>query len=265
SNSFVNALIPKTQNANMVKDFRPISLIGSLYKIIAKILANHLVVVLGDIVSDVKSAFVADKQILDGPSILNDLIQWCKSKKKQTMIFKVDFEKAFDSVRWDYLDDVLKKFGFDVKEKKVSLVKWNKVMASKDRDLLKPCMAKMVISVQQGGAELEQFNDLVNSLVDLQLSNMQDRWFWSLSGTGDFLIASVRQFIDEHLLFEVSSKFCWRKIVLINVNILTWKVKLDVLPTQFNLSKRGLDINSILCPSVRNTPSYLVTSFLLAP
>nr|GFA46101.1 cysteine-rich receptor-like protein kinase [Tanacetum cinerariifolium] len=112
SNSFVIALIPKTQNANMVKDFRPISLIGSLYKIIAKILANRLVVVLGDIVSDVKSTFVADRQILDGPSILNDLIQRCKSKKKQTMIFKVDFEKAFDSIRWDYLDDVLKKFGF---------------------------------------------------------------------------------------------------------------------------------------------------------
>ncbi|GJW88814.1 RNA-directed DNA polymerase, eukaryota [Tanacetum coccineum] len=111
-NSSFIALIPKTQNANMVKDFRPISLIGSLYKIIAKILANCLVVVMGDIVSDVQSAFVADRQILDGPFILNDLIQWCKSKKKQAMIFKVDFEKAFDSVRWDYLDDVLKKFGF---------------------------------------------------------------------------------------------------------------------------------------------------------
>ncbi|GJV32249.1 RNA-directed DNA polymerase, eukaryota [Tanacetum coccineum] len=82
-NSSFIALIPKSQNANMVKDFRPISLIGSLYKIIAKIMANRLVGVLEDIVSDVQSAFVA-----------------------------VDFEKAFDSVRWDYLDEVLKKFGF---------------------------------------------------------------------------------------------------------------------------------------------------------
>ncbi|GJW57675.1 RNA-directed DNA polymerase, eukaryota, reverse transcriptase zinc-binding domain protein [Tanacetum coccineum] len=100
------------QDAKKVKDFRPISLIGSLYKIIAKILANRIVVVLGDIVNEVQYAFVANRQILDGPFILNELIQWCNSKKKKTMIFKVNFEKAFDSVRWDYLDEVLKKFGF---------------------------------------------------------------------------------------------------------------------------------------------------------
>ena len=96
----------------MVKDFIPNTLIGSLYKIIAKILTNRLVVVLGDIVNEVQYAFIANRQILDGPFILNELYQWCKKKKKQAMIFKVDFEKAYDSVRWDYLDDVLKKFGF---------------------------------------------------------------------------------------------------------------------------------------------------------
>nr|GFA30216.1 RNA-directed DNA polymerase, eukaryota, reverse transcriptase zinc-binding domain protein [Tanacetum cinerariifolium] len=40
-------------------------------------------------------------------------MSWCKKKKKQTMIFKVDFEKAYDSVRWDCLDVFMKKFGFD--------------------------------------------------------------------------------------------------------------------------------------------------------
>ncbi|GKE18935.1 RNA-directed DNA polymerase, eukaryota [Tanacetum coccineum] len=101
--------------ALLVKEFRPISLIGSFYKIIAKILANRLVVVLRDIVNEAQSAFIANRQILDGPFIMNELIHWCKSMKKQTMIFKVDFEKAYDSVRWDYLDDVLKNFGFGSK------------------------------------------------------------------------------------------------------------------------------------------------------
>ncbi|GJU64428.1 RNA-directed DNA polymerase, eukaryota, partial [Tanacetum coccineum] len=114
-NSSFIALIPKIPDANIVKDFRPISLIGSLYKIIAKILANRLVGVLGDIVNEVQSAFIAERQILDGPFILNEILQWSKTKKKQSLIFKVDFEKAYDSVRWDFLDDILKKFGFGEK------------------------------------------------------------------------------------------------------------------------------------------------------
>ncbi|GKB61529.1 nucleotide-binding alpha-beta plait domain-containing protein [Tanacetum coccineum] len=103
----------RTEILNKIhQDFRPISLIGSLYKIIAKILANRLVGVLGDLVNEVQSAFVADRQILDGPFILDEVLQWCRRKKKHALIFKVDFEKAFDSVRWDFVDDVLNKFGF---------------------------------------------------------------------------------------------------------------------------------------------------------
>ncbi|GKC51585.1 RNA-directed DNA polymerase, eukaryota [Tanacetum coccineum] len=117
-NSSFIALIPKIPDANVVKDFRPISLIGSIYKIIAKILTNRLVNVLGGLVNEVQSAFVANRQILDGPFILNELLQWCKTKKKQTLIFKVDFEKAYDSVRWDFLDEVLCKFGFGEKWRK---------------------------------------------------------------------------------------------------------------------------------------------------
>nr|GEW92573.1 RNA-directed DNA polymerase, eukaryota, reverse transcriptase zinc-binding domain protein [Tanacetum cinerariifolium] len=112
-NSSFIALIMKMQDAKLMKDFRPIRLIVSLYKIISKILANRMVVVLGEIVNEVQSVFDVNRQILDGPFILDELLNWCKNKKKESMIFKVDFEKAYDSVRWDYLDNILKKFGFD--------------------------------------------------------------------------------------------------------------------------------------------------------
>ncbi|GKB28399.1 RNA-directed DNA polymerase, eukaryota [Tanacetum coccineum] len=114
-NSSFITLIPKKNDAKLVKDFRPISLIGSFYKIIAKILANRLSLVMSDLISDVQSAFVPNRQILDGPFILSELIQWCKYHKSKAMIFKADFEKAFDSVRWDYLDGILSNFGFGAK------------------------------------------------------------------------------------------------------------------------------------------------------
>nr|GEX97815.1 RNA-directed DNA polymerase, eukaryota, reverse transcriptase zinc-binding domain protein [Tanacetum cinerariifolium] len=73
-NSSFITLILKVPNANMVKDFRPISLIENLYKVIAKILTNRLVTVFDDIIDEIQSAFVMDRQILDGPLILNEIV-----------------------------------------------------------------------------------------------------------------------------------------------------------------------------------------------
>ncbi|GJS32565.1 RNA-directed DNA polymerase, eukaryota [Tanacetum coccineum] len=111
-NSSFIALIPKVADAKLVNDFRPISLVGCVYKVVTKVLANRLSLVIADLVSDTQSAFVANRQILDGPFILNEIFHWCKRKRKQAMFFKVDFAKAYDSVRWDYLLDVLEAFGF---------------------------------------------------------------------------------------------------------------------------------------------------------
>nr|GFB41512.1 RNA-directed DNA polymerase, eukaryota [Tanacetum cinerariifolium] len=77
NSSFV-ALIPKITDAIFVSDFRPISLIGSVYKVVTKVLANRLALVILDLISDTQSTFVANRQILDGPFILNELLHWCK-------------------------------------------------------------------------------------------------------------------------------------------------------------------------------------------
>ncbi|GJT91615.1 hypothetical protein Tco_1080460 [Tanacetum coccineum] len=61
------------------------------------------------------SAFITERQILDGPFIINEILNWCKRKCKKAMLFKVNFAKAYDSVRWDYLNDVLVAFGFGSK------------------------------------------------------------------------------------------------------------------------------------------------------
>ncbi|GKC45235.1 RNA-directed DNA polymerase, eukaryota, reverse transcriptase zinc-binding domain protein [Tanacetum coccineum] len=49
------------------------------------------------------------------PSFLNEIIEWHKKRKKQLLIFKVDFEKAFDSISWNYLDHILYSLGFGLK------------------------------------------------------------------------------------------------------------------------------------------------------
>ena len=114
NSSFV-ALIPKIHDPKFVSDYRPISFIGSLYKVVTKVLATHLSMVIYVLVSDVPTAFLPNRQILDGPFIINELLSWCKPKKQKAIVFKVDFAKAYDSIRWDYLDDVLRSFGFGSK------------------------------------------------------------------------------------------------------------------------------------------------------
>nr|GEY07853.1 RNA-directed DNA polymerase, eukaryota, reverse transcriptase zinc-binding domain protein [Tanacetum cinerariifolium] len=86
-----------------------------LYKVVTKILATRLSLVISDLISDVQTAFLPNRQILDGPFIINEILARCKLKKQQAMIFKVDFAKAYDSIRWDFLDDVLISFGFGSK------------------------------------------------------------------------------------------------------------------------------------------------------
>ncbi|GKE61331.1 putative RNA-directed DNA polymerase, eukaryota, reverse transcriptase zinc-binding domain protein [Tanacetum coccineum] len=114
-NSSFIALIPKVPNAKFVSDFRPISLIGCQYKIIGKILANRLSTMIGSCVSSEQTAFIKGRSILDGPLILNEVIAWYRKRKQKLMVFKVDFEKAFDSIRRDFLDLDMAKLGFGFK------------------------------------------------------------------------------------------------------------------------------------------------------
>ncbi|GKE91674.1 RNA-directed DNA polymerase, eukaryota, reverse transcriptase zinc-binding domain protein [Tanacetum coccineum] len=100
----------------------------------------------------------------------------------------------------------------------------------------------------RGGAEQFQMEMLKDIIHDCMLSNSKDRWSWTLDGSGDFTVSSARKVIDNHYLPTGTSKTRWIKEVLIKINIHAWKVKNDGLPTRFNISRRGMEIDSILCP-----------------
>ena len=99
------------------------------------------------------------------------------------------------------------------------------------------------------GVEMEQFSSLKAVLEGTVLSDSNDRWSWSLVGSGEFSVASARKYIDEHQLGGASHKTRWIKVVPIKINILAWKVRYDFLPTRLNLSRRSIEIQSIICPS----------------
>ncbi|XP_071708379.1 uncharacterized protein [Rutidosis leptorrhynchoides] len=112
--SFIT-LVPKKSDPIGLSDFRPISLIGCYYKILAKILSIRLRKVVPYIVGDEQSAFLKGRFILDGALIINETVDFLSKHRKKSAIFKVDFEKAFVSLDWDFLMVIMEKMGFGEK------------------------------------------------------------------------------------------------------------------------------------------------------
>nr|GEV35580.1 RNA-directed DNA polymerase, eukaryota [Tanacetum cinerariifolium] len=100
----------------------------------------------------------------------------------------------------------------------------------------------------RGGVEQMQFELLMEMIDNVILNNSNDRWIWTLVGSSEFFVSSVRKIIDDTLLPSVNSKTRWINVVPIKINVLAWKVKYDYLQTRLNLSRRGMEIDSILCP-----------------
>nr|GEU69830.1 hypothetical protein [Tanacetum cinerariifolium] len=94
----------------------------------------------------------------------------------------------------------------------------------------------------RGGMEQAQFERLKEMVEGVTISNSNDRWSWSLVGSGDFSVSSVRKLIDNAILPKGIAKTRWIKEVPIKINVHAWKVIHDCLPTRFNISRRGRSI-----------------------
>nr|GEV28411.1 RNA-directed DNA polymerase, eukaryota [Tanacetum cinerariifolium] len=208
-------------------------------------------------------------------------VRWLlKVMKILTVVFMVNFEKDFDSIRWDYLDDVLKSFGFGDK--------W--------RGWIRGCLKSAKGSVLVNGSPTPEFQFhrglkqgdplspflFILIMESLHLSfkkvmnaglftaihgkkenlgahgNITRRSPWldivqeinvlrSKEASGDFSVTSVRRLIDDYLLPKGDVQTRWVKVVPIKINVFAWRVRLDKLPTRLNLSLRGVEIPSIMC------------------
>lgn len=95
-----------------MRDYRSISLISSIYKIISKTLAERMKRVIEKIVSKHQMAFIKGRQIIDASLIANECVDARQKAKKSGILCKLDIEKAFDHVNWKYLINIMRVMGF---------------------------------------------------------------------------------------------------------------------------------------------------------
>jgi hypothetical protein len=111
-NSAYIAMVPKIDGTDQVKDFRPISLVHSFAKLVTKILANRLASKLNELVSPNQSAFIKGRFIKDNFMQVQQTSRFLHQQNRACLLFKLDITKAFDSVSWPSLIEVLQALGF---------------------------------------------------------------------------------------------------------------------------------------------------------
>ncbi|XP_057760578.1 uncharacterized protein LOC130980956 [Arachis stenosperma] len=106
------ALAPKFIRVREIKDLHPISMFGCIYKVISKVLVRRMRLVMPVLVGETQSAFVKGRKLHDRALIECETVNWLKVRKKEAAIIKLDFQKAYDRVKWSFVEIVLQKMGF---------------------------------------------------------------------------------------------------------------------------------------------------------
>ena len=124
-NKIFLALIPKSERANSSRQFRPISLCNVIYKIISKVLANHMKPLLPLLILAHQMGYVEGRQIMDSIILSQEIIHTLKYQRKPGMLIQLDMSKYFDKINWRYIKLMLESFGFNTE-----IIKWIMALVS---------------------------------------------------------------------------------------------------------------------------------------
>ncbi|MCO5614512.1 hypothetical protein L7F22_068795 [Adiantum nelumboides] len=106
------SLIPNGGDTTRLRQWRPISLISSIYKILAKLISSRLRPFLPDLIHTSQTGFVQDRRILDILFCFHRAMDWARTSSTPLAILLLDFEKAYDRVDWGFLEGSLDRMGF---------------------------------------------------------------------------------------------------------------------------------------------------------
>jgi hypothetical protein len=121
-NSANITLLPK--KAQVIGDYRPMSLMHSVAKIFGKILANRLAPHLDHLVSTCQSVFIKGRSIQDNFQYVQGVVRHFHCSKSPMLLLKLDITKAFDNVRWEYMLEVMTRLGFGQRWRNIMALLW---------------------------------------------------------------------------------------------------------------------------------------------
>nr|GEU37394.1 reverse transcriptase domain, reverse transcriptase zinc-binding domain protein [Tanacetum cinerariifolium] len=118
-----------------------------------------------------------------------------------------------------------------------------------------------------GGVTASQLDSLISMLVNVKLTECHDAWQWNLIGSNIFTVKDILIYIDSISLSEFPTETRWCHFIPRRINILVWHILRDRIPTRWNLSMKGFEVSSLLCPLcniARETSSHLFWTCNLA-
>lgn len=107
------SFIPKVPGASDIRQFRLITVINVIFRILAKGYANRVTLLADHVTHPNQSAFIKGRYILDGVLVLHEILHEVRIKYLKAVFLKIDFHKAYDTVSWPFLREVLLRKGFD--------------------------------------------------------------------------------------------------------------------------------------------------------